>query len=94
MPISIMSGSSGGLSRQLAELHRTEARPTAGRTGGSRTPRHVQWASRDDGRVSVGSAASPRPSMHALDEMGLDVCVIVQDVNALIQLNKILARGF
>lgn len=72
MPISIMSGSSGGLSRQLAELHRTEARPTAGRTGGSRTPRHVQWASRDDGRVSVGSAASPRPSMHALDEMGLD----------------------
>ena len=77
MPISIMSGPSGALSRRPTELHCTEVQPTVCRTGGNRTPRHVQWASRDDGHISVDSAASPRPSMHALDELGLDVCVIV-----------------
>ncbi|KAL4072087.1 hypothetical protein J3A83DRAFT_2969274 [Scleroderma citrinum] len=72
MPISIMSGSSGALSRPQTDLQSAEAQLTAGRSGGDRTLRHVQWASKDDVGVNVDPAASPRLSMHALDEMGLD----------------------
>ena len=75
IPVSIMSGPSGALSRQQTELTCTEPQPTGGCTAGKKTPRHVQWASRDDMHVSMGSAASPRLSIHALDEMGLDVRV-------------------
>ncbi|KIJ62428.1 hypothetical protein HYDPIDRAFT_94568 [Hydnomerulius pinastri MD-312] len=51
-----------------------DARPAGGtaRSGGTRTPRRVQWANSDDIRVSIDPETSPRVSMHALDEMGLD----------------------
>ncbi|KAF9233444.1 hypothetical protein BU15DRAFT_53866 [Melanogaster broomeanus] len=51
-----------------------DARPAGGiiRSGGTRTPRRVQWASTDDVRVSLQPETSPRPSTHALDEKGLD----------------------
>ncbi|KAH7886562.1 hypothetical protein F5I97DRAFT_1926861 [Phlebopus sp. FC_14] len=68
MPISIMTSSSSNSPTD-------DTRPTGGtaRRSGSRTPRRVQWATSDDVRVSVDSApSSPRSSMHALDEAGLD----------------------
>ncbi|KAF8553122.1 DUF1212-domain-containing protein [Imleria badia] len=68
VPASIMTSSPGTIQ------HSDESCPAGGTAprSGTRTPRRVQWASADAVRVDDNRETSPRESVHALDEMGLD----------------------
>ncbi|KAI6016487.1 hypothetical protein EDC04DRAFT_539997 [Pisolithus marmoratus] len=59
-------------SRQQTNSSSGDGRPPTTRHGGIRTPRRVQWASRDDVRLSIDPEALSQSSKHALDELGLD----------------------
>lgn len=59
-------------SRQQTDSSNGDGQPSTARHGGIRIPRRVQWASKDDVRLSIDPEASSHPSMHALDELGLD----------------------
>ena len=69
VPASTMTSSPG------TPQHSDEYRPAGGTApkSGTKTPRRVQWASKDDVRVEGNPGTSPRESIHELDEMGLDV---------------------
>ncbi|KAI6103817.1 hypothetical protein EDD16DRAFT_1640690 [Pisolithus croceorrhizus] len=59
-------------SRQQTDSSNGDSQSSTARHGGSRLPRRVQWASKDDVRLSIDPEALSRSSMHALDELGLD----------------------
>ncbi|KAI6135884.1 hypothetical protein EDD17DRAFT_1680914 [Pisolithus thermaeus] len=59
-------------SRQQTDSSSGDGQPSTARHGGIRIPRRVQWASKDDVRLSIDPEALSRSSIHALDELGLD----------------------
>ncbi|KIO00344.1 hypothetical protein M404DRAFT_153149, partial [Pisolithus tinctorius Marx 270] len=59
-------------SRQQTDSSNGDGQPSTARNGGIRTPRRVQWASRDDVRLSIDPETLSHLSVHALDELGLD----------------------
>ncbi|KAI6144460.1 hypothetical protein BKA82DRAFT_4178224 [Pisolithus tinctorius] len=59
-------------SRQQTDSSNGDGQPSTACHGGIRTPRRVQWASRDDVRLSIDPETLSHLSVHALDELGLD----------------------